>query len=660
MSSPRLPSIASLPSPPSSVSLPSPPLIVSLPAPPSIPSLIRAASPTAPEIESLPSSPFTFRTSFAASECSIFSAAASPVTSTAPALGAMLTVSLPAVPLTVVVSTAPSPAPPPIAVSRSSSMFLTSVADRSFTTVLSIPPSARRSTRSVSSTSMVMFATLRKNFRRLPFAEKSKLSATPAPLKIIVSVPASPSTLSLPSPGSQVNESSPAPRRPVSSPRLPSIASFSLPPRSESLPSPPLIASLPAPPSSVNWVSAASPIAPLSVSFPARASTASASALTTSIGRPPGPPETAMCGATAAGATPIVSFPAVPSTTTRSVPTAGSRFSLSLAAWARAMFSTAPMPLTLIARADPELVCGRRALHVDGVRSVVVPKVGIQLAEPCACEVVDDYAVRSASGAKVEPVDPCAERVAVSSVAELRADAGELEPLRGVRAVPDDDITAPVAEERRRLPVHEDAVALVDGQRVAARPGVDDYPVEARAIERELGGAVAAHVDLEPGRVAPLQPQRDPVAPGRAQDVQLAAVDEGLDLRLGLLGRLLRRLGTRPVGRRARERECDEEDEERRRPRRLLLVDLAVSPLVREKRRYGLHCLLLDRVRALLPASAFDGRRRGRADASEEPLDLGSQGSRGPRRLPRGSPEATTASARRQWPASTHVRKEQQ
>ena len=178
VSSPRLPSTASSPSPPSSTSLPSPPLIVSLPAPPSIPSLIRAASPTAPEIVSLPSSPFTFRTSLAASECSIFSAAASPVTSTAPALGAMLTVSLPAVPLTVVVSTAPSPAPPPIAVSRSSSMFLTSVADRSFTTVLSMPPSARRSTRSVSSTSMVMFATLRKSFRRLPFAEKSKFSAT--------------------------------------------------------------------------------------------------------------------------------------------------------------------------------------------------------------------------------------------------------------------------------------------------------------------------------------------------------------------------------------------------------------------------------------------------------------------------------------------------
>ena len=102
VSLPRLPSIASSPSPPTSSSAPSPPLIVSSPAPPSIPSLIRAASPTAPEMVSVPST-LTFSRSFAASEPVIFTAAASPVTSTAPALGAIAIVSLPAEPLTVVV-----------------------------------------------------------------------------------------------------------------------------------------------------------------------------------------------------------------------------------------------------------------------------------------------------------------------------------------------------------------------------------------------------------------------------------------------------------------------------------------------------------------------------------------------------------------------------
>jgi hypothetical protein len=59
----------------------------------------------------------------------------------------------------------------------------------------------------------------------------------------------------------------------------------------------------------------------------------------------PGPPETAMWAATADAATPIVSFPAVPSSVTRSVPAPGSRFSLSFAAWARRTLTAAPMPL---------------------------------------------------------------------------------------------------------------------------------------------------------------------------------------------------------------------------------------------------------------------------------------------------------------------------
>src|SRR6266540_3942312 len=339
VSAPPFPSITSSPSLPSSTSAPSPPLIVSFPAPPSIPSLIRAASPTEPEIVSLPPSPLTFRRSFAASECSIFTAAASLVTSTAPALGAIAIVSLPTVPLIVVVSTAPS-------VARSSTTSLTSVADRSFTIVLSMPPSALRSTRSTPAVSIVMAPWARKNLRRLPLAERSKFSAAAAPLKTIVSLPASPSTLSLPSPGSHVNESSPAPISATSAPPFPSIASLPSPPMRLSPPSPPLMASLPAPPSSVSWVSAASPSPALSVSFPASDSMASASALATSIGMPPGPPETAMWEAVADAATSIVSFPEVPSTVTRSLPAPGSRFSLSLAACARRMLTAVPMPST--------------------------------------------------------------------------------------------------------------------------------------------------------------------------------------------------------------------------------------------------------------------------------------------------------------------------
>ena len=51
-----------------------------------------------------------------------------------------------------------------------------------------------------------------------------------------------------------------------------------------------------------------------------------------------------MWGATADAATPIVSFPEVPSTTTRSLPAPGSRFSLSFAACARRTLTAAPMP----------------------------------------------------------------------------------------------------------------------------------------------------------------------------------------------------------------------------------------------------------------------------------------------------------------------------
>ena len=136
-------------------------------------------------------------------------------------------------------SAARSPAVPPIAAARSMSSSSRSVLETSLRTVLSAPPSARRSTRSVSSTSMTMLPRFRKKRRRSPFAETSKFSAPPAPLKTSVSSPREPSTRSLPSPGSQVKLSSPRPRSPMSAPRLPSAASSPEPPFSVSGPEPP-------------------------------------------------------------------------------------------------------------------------------------------------------------------------------------------------------------------------------------------------------------------------------------------------------------------------------------------------------------------------------------------------------------------------------------
>ena len=189
----------------------------------------------------------------------------------------MLTRSFPFVPLAVIESGWPSPAPPPIALSRSNSTLVMSVPVRSPTTALSGPPSAWVRIRSTSSRSILMLATSRRNSTRGPLAETSKFSATPAPLNSMMSLPAWPSIVSLPSPGSQRNESSPAPRRPRSSPRLPSMASLPSPPRSISEASLPLIVSLPAPPSTVTLISAARPRPPLTVSFPPRALTTSES-----------------------------------------------------------------------------------------------------------------------------------------------------------------------------------------------------------------------------------------------------------------------------------------------------------------------------------------------------------------------------------------------
>ena len=138
------------------------------------------------------------------------------------------------VPMTTTRSVWPSPVVPPSVPARSRLTFLTSVPVRSLTVTESAPPSALKSTCSTPWVSIVMFAGLRKNRSRSPFADRSTVSEAAAPLNTIVSVPSLPSIVSLPSPGSQTNVSSPAPRSETSLPPLPSIVSLPGPPFSVS------------------------------------------------------------------------------------------------------------------------------------------------------------------------------------------------------------------------------------------------------------------------------------------------------------------------------------------------------------------------------------------------------------------------------------------
>ena len=295
---------------------------------------------------------------------------------------------------------------------------------------------------------------------------------------------------------------------------------------------------------------------------------ASASALTTSIGSPPGPPATAMWGAAADAATPIVSFPEVPSTTTRSLPAPGSRFSLSFAACARRTLTAAPMPpiemppLTRSSFAADEPLISTTSAAPSFARSA------LSWPSPAPARSLTTTLSAPPDAPKVESLDACDVHRARAGEPQPVSVGRELELLRGVRAGEDDEVTARAAldqvvaalavdrvvadaaeqplgcgaaaqqvvagvtEEARRLAAREHAVALVDRERVGAGCAVNDDPVEGRALEGELGGTVGADVHLESGLVARLQPQRDPVAFRRAEDVELAAADARLDLRL--------------------------------------------------------------------------------------------------------------------------------
>ena len=160
---------------------------------------------------------------------------------------------------------------------------------------------------------------------RPPFAETSKSSFPPEPLKTIRSRPSWPSSTSLPSPGFQIARSSFAPRKATSSPRRGSTVSSPSPPSSVSSPSPPVTVSFPAPASTMSLSAAAGSVAALTVSSPPRAlmvseSAGSALRMRTRAARPvtaasPGAPSASMA-----------SPPSRPSTVTRSrLPSAAPR-----------------------------------------------------------------------------------------------------------------------------------------------------------------------------------------------------------------------------------------------------------------------------------------------------------------------------------------------
>ena len=62
-----------------------------------------------------------------------------------------------------------------------------------------------------------------------------------------------------------------------------------------------------------------------------------------------------------------------------------------------------------------------------------------------------------------------------------------------------------------RLGCREDAVGLVDPDRVGAIARRDTDGLEGAAVEREVGRAVVADVDLEEVRIEGAQAERDPI-----------------------------------------------------------------------------------------------------------------------------------------------------
>ena len=94
-------------------------------------------------------------------------------------------------------------------------------------------------------------------------------------------------------------------------------------------------------------------------------------------------------------------------------------------------------------------------------------------------------------------------------------------------------VVAVLAVDPRRLGRREGAVDLVDADRVVAVAGRDVDGLEGAAVEREVGGAVVADVDLELVRIGGAQAERDPIRGRATRDVQGAGINGGLDRRAG-------------------------------------------------------------------------------------------------------------------------------
>ena len=182
----------------------------------------------------------------AASACATFTVAARPVTAALPALPAAVMASLASVALTIVWSVPASGAAPPSAAASSWSTVRTLVAARS-STLTHVVAAQRVDVDALDAVEVhrdgpdVAVEPRARAVGRQPEAAR----CAPLPLKVIVSAPLRPSTMSLPSPGSQTKRSSPAPRLAMSLPPLPSITSAPASPLSLSAPRPPRSVSLP-------------------------------------------------------------------------------------------------------------------------------------------------------------------------------------------------------------------------------------------------------------------------------------------------------------------------------------------------------------------------------------------------------------------------------
>ena len=122
--------------------------------------------------------------SFALSAWVMLTRAGSPATdTTVPAPSTPIT-SLPLVPMTVAVSTWPSPVVPPSVPARLIATWVTSVPLRSLTVMASTPPRALKSMRSTSLRSIVTLAILRKKSTRPPLAEMVDVFGDDGPVEL--------------------------------------------------------------------------------------------------------------------------------------------------------------------------------------------------------------------------------------------------------------------------------------------------------------------------------------------------------------------------------------------------------------------------------------------------------------------------------------------